>query len=53
MNIFNMENTGQHSSWDAQRPVIERLYLQEGRTLKDTMTIMESVHGFRMKYVSI
>jgi hypothetical protein len=33
------------SEWDRVRPIIKRLYFDEGRTLKDVMTIMAQNHG--------
>jgi hypothetical protein len=33
--------------WEHHRALIRRLYLEEGRTLKGVMAIMEREHGFK------
>ena len=38
------EHTGQE--WEANKGLIEKLYIRENRKLVETMAIMESAHGF-------
>jgi len=33
--------------WDTQRSLIKRLYLVEGKTLHEVMSIMEKEHNFK------
>jgi hypothetical protein len=33
--------------WNEQRCLVKRLYLDENRTLKEVMSIMERNHGFK------
>lgn len=35
------------SDWQPYRAVITRLYKDEDRTLKEAMTIMETLYGFK------
>jgi Clr5 domain len=37
--------------WLAQRTNIKRLYLDQGRTLKEVMGIIENKYGFKATYV--
>jgi hypothetical protein len=39
--------------WEDHRARIRRLYLEEDRTLKDVMAIMEREHGFKATSVPI
>lgn len=36
-----------HSEWDAHRAEIERIYLREGKPLKELRQFMETTYGFR------
>jgi metal-responsive CopG/Arc/MetJ family transcriptional regulator len=38
--------------WEAQRGVIEHLYINENRKLVETMAAMASIHGFMATYVN-
>lgn len=33
--------------WTTYKPIIQRLYIEEQRPLKEVMQIMEAEHGFR------
>jgi hypothetical protein len=37
----------QPGNWETLKPVIERLYMKEGKKLKEVMAEMEKSHGFR------
>jgi hypothetical protein len=34
------------AAWDAQRPTITHLYIDQGKKLKEVMSIMEREHQF-------
>lgn len=36
-----------HDPWTTYKPIIERLYIEENRPLREVMQVMEAEHGFR------
>jgi hypothetical protein len=45
--IASHRNVATQRDWEAQKPIITRLYLEEGKTLAKVMDIMEREYGFR------
>lgn len=43
----NSSSSVPYDPWTTYKPIIERLYIEEKRPLKEVMQVMEAEHGFR------
>lgn len=42
--------TANDEAWTKYLPIIQRLYVEEGKTLKQVMDFMETEHNFKASY---